>query len=76
MNNFTQRRFLLLGLILFTANATASVISGAGATFPSTIYKGWAKSFQEQANVELKYQDTGSGDGIKQIQAKSVDFGA
>lgn len=71
-----QRQLLLLGLILFATYAKASVISGAGATFPETVYKVWGKSYEGQAGIEFKYQGTGSGDGIKQIQAKAVDFGA
>lgn len=62
--------------MLFAASAGAVEISGAGATFPATIYQEWGTSFLLQTGVELKYQGTGSGDGIKQIQARTVDFGA
>ncbi len=69
-------RLLSLGLVLFAASAGAAQISGAGATFPASIYKQWGSAYQSGTGVEFKYQGTGSGDGIKQIQAKTVDFGA
>lgn len=62
--------------MLIMASAKAAEISGAGATFPATVYKEWGVTQQKQTGVELKYQGTGSGDGIKQIEAKTVDFGA
>ena len=76
MKNLTSPQILLLGLLLCITGASAAEISGAGATFPATIYKQWGKSYEEASGVALKYQPTGSGDGIKQIEAKSVDFGA
>ena len=51
-------------------------ISGAGATFPAPIYAKWAQDYQQQAGASLNYQAIGSGGGIKQIKAKTVDFGA
>ncbi len=74
--NTKARYLILLGLTFVTSGVFASDISGAGATFPSTIYKTWGKAYQEKSGVGLRYQDTGSGDGIKQIQAGTVDFGA
>ncbi|MFQ5479403.1 MAG: phosphate ABC transporter substrate-binding protein PstS [Candidatus Binatia bacterium] len=53
-----------------------SAINGAGATFPYPIYGKWAYSYNEQTGVRLNYQSIGSGGGIKQIKAKTVDFGA
>jgi len=76
MKKSTSLQLLSLGLILTLTSAKAAEISGAGATFPATIYKEWGKEYQKRAGVELKYQATGSGDGIRQITAKSVDFGA
>lgn len=64
------------GLIAATAPAMAVDITGAGATFPYPIYAKWADSFKKQTNVSMNYQSIGSGGGIKQIQAKTVDFGA
>jgi phosphate transport system substrate-binding protein len=56
--------------------ASAADISGAGATFPYPIYAKWADSYKKETGVGLNYQSIGSGGGIKQIQAKTVTFGA
>jgi phosphate transport system substrate-binding protein len=61
---------------LFASAASAADISGAGATFPAPIYAKWAESYKAQTGVGLNYQAIGSGGGIKQIKAKTVDFGA
>ena len=72
-------------LIIGIAAATAMVyvgaseavsITGAGATFPYPVYAKWAEAYKAQTGVEMNYQSIGSGGGIKQIQAKTVDFGA
>jgi len=51
-------------------------INGAGATFPYPIYAKWADAYKKETGVSLNYQSIGSGGGIKQITAKTVDFGA
>jgi phosphate transport system substrate-binding protein len=56
--------------------ATALDISGAGATFPYPIYAKWADAYKKETGVGLNYQSIGSGGGIKQVQAKTVTFGA
>jgi phosphate transport system substrate-binding protein len=56
--------------------AIAADISGAGATFPYPIYAKWADAYKKETGVGLNYQSIGSGGGIKQIQAKTVVFGA
>jgi phosphate transport system substrate-binding protein len=56
--------------------AFALDISGAGATFPYPIYAKWADAYKKETNVGLNYQSIGSGGGIKQIEAKTVTFGA
>ena len=56
--------------------ALAADISGAGATFPYPIYAKWADAYKKETGVGLNYQSIGSGGGIKQIQAKTVTFGA
>ena len=56
--------------------AAAIDITGAGATFPYPIYAKWADAYKKQTGVSMNYQSIGSGGGIKQIQAKTVDFGA
>src|SRR3954454_19881598 len=56
--------------------AWAADISGAGATFPYPIYARWADAYKKETGVGLNYQSIGSGGGIKQIQARTVTFGA
>ena len=58
------------------AVAAQTTISGAGATFPYPIYAKWAAEYAKQTGVQLNYQSIGSGGGIAQIKAKTVDFGA
>ena len=64
---------LLAGVGVAQAGTT---INGAGATFPFPIYGKWAHSYNKETGVKLNYQSIGSGGGIKQIKAKTVDFGA
>jgi phosphate transport system substrate-binding protein len=54
----------------------AAEISGAGATFPYPIYSKWAEAYKAKTGISMNYQSIGSGGGIKQIEAKTVDFGA
>jgi phosphate transport system substrate-binding protein len=56
--------------------AQAANITGAGATFPYPIYAKWAEMYKATSGNGLNYQSVGSGAGIKQIKAKTVDFGA
>ena len=56
--------------------AAAVDISGAGATFPYPVYAKWAEAYKAKTGVAMNYQSIGSGGGIKQIEAKTVDFGA
>src|ERR1700674_4184522 len=56
--------------------ARAAEISGAGATFPYPIYAKWAEAYKAATGISMNYQSIGSGGGIKQITAKTVDFGA
>ena len=65
--------FVALGAPAF---AGAIVITGAGATFPYPIYGKWAHAYNRLTGVKLNYQSIGSGGGIKQIKAGTVDFGA
>ena len=58
------------------APALAADITGAGATFPYPIYAKWADAYKQKTGVGLNYQSIGSGGGIAQIKAKTVDFGA
>jgi len=56
--------------------AFAAEITGAGATFPYPIYAKWADAYKKNTGTGMNYQSIGSGGGIKQITAKTVDFGA
>jgi phosphate transport system substrate-binding protein len=58
------------------APVAAADISGAGATFPYPVYAKWADAYKKETNIGLNYQSIGSGGGIKQIQNKTVTFGA
>jgi phosphate transport system substrate-binding protein len=62
--------------LLSQSALAAQIISGAGATFPYPIYAKWAESYAQKTGVKMNYQSIGSGGGIKQIEAKTVDFGA
>jgi len=57
-------------------SAVAADLTGAGATFPYPIYAKWADAYKKATGVGLNYQSIGSGGGIKQITAKTVQFGA
>ena len=76
--NFKQ---LTAGLVAAASLVAASLaqaadITGAGATFPYPIYSKWAAAYKQQTGIGLNYQSIGSGGGIKQIKARTVDFGA
>ncbi len=71
------KTFAAAGLLAaLTVPAVAADISGAGATFPYPIYAKWADAYKKETGVGLNYQSIGSGGGIKQIQNKTVTFGA
>ncbi len=62
--------------LALTSAAQALDITGAGATFPYPIYAKWAEAYNAKTGIKLNYQSIGSGGGIKQIQNKTVTFGA
>jgi phosphate transport system substrate-binding protein len=66
----------LSAALLSAGVAYAGDITGAGATFPYPVYAKWAEAYRAKTGVGLNYQSIGSGGGIKQIKAKTVDFGA
>src|SRR6266849_6696438 len=75
----TAYRSALLGLVAAAAiafAAQAAEINGAGATFPYPIYAKWAEAYAAKTGLKMNYQSIGSGGGIKQITAKTVDLGA
>src|SRR3546814_3372719 len=67
---------VVLAATLGFGTAQAADISGAGATFPYPIYAKWADAYKKDTGIGLNYQSIGSGGGIKQIKAKTVNFGA
>lgn len=62
--------------LLALTSANAADITGAGASFPAPVYAKWADAYQKATGNRINYQSIGSGGGIKQITAKTVDFGA
>ena len=67
----------LVATLLVAAPVTAQVksLNGAGATFPAPVYTKWAYQYNQETGVKVNYQAIGSGGGIAQIKAKTVDFG-
>jgi phosphate transport system substrate-binding protein len=65
---------MLIAVVAFAA--AAQEITGAGATFPAPLYAKWASEYNKATNIKINYQSVGSGAGIKQIEAKTVTFGA
>ncbi|MBL8334144.1 MAG: phosphate ABC transporter substrate-binding protein PstS, partial [Rubrivivax sp.] len=61
---------------LLPAAALAQDVTGAGATFPAPVYAKWADAYNKATGARINYQSVGSGAGIRQIKAKTVDFGA
>ncbi|WP_158668518.1 phosphate ABC transporter substrate-binding protein PstS [Bradyrhizobium guangdongense] len=71
------KTMVVAGLVAASTTAAfAADITGAGATFPFPIYSKWADAYKKETGNGLNYQSIGSGGGIKQIQAKTVTFGA
>lgn len=70
-----MKKFVTL-LLLACGVASAADLTGAGATFPYPIYSKWAEAYKNETGIGLNYQSIGSGGGIRQIKAKTVDFGA
>jgi phosphate transport system substrate-binding protein len=70
------RTIVTAGVVAASSAAWAADITGAGATFPFPLYSKWADAYKKETGNGLNYQSIGSGAGIKQIQAKTVTFGA
>jgi phosphate transport system substrate-binding protein len=71
-----MKTIVAAGLVAASTSAYAADITGAGATFPYPIYSKWADAYKKETSNGLNYQSIGSGAGLKQIQAKTVTFGA
>ena len=70
------RLMTIVAATLVTTSVIAGEVTGAGATFPQPIYMKWAEGYKKATNNVINYQGIGSGAGIKQIEAKTVTFGA
>src|SRR5271163_1523417 len=78
-NHRVMRRILLLLVCAFLALPAISqtTLNGAGATFPNPIYSKWFSEYHKlHSDVQINYQSIGSGGGIRQVLAGTVDFGA
>ena len=71
-----MKKLLAILLSVVAISATAQEVTGAGATFPAPLYSKWASDYNKVTNIKINYQSVGSGAGIKQIEAKTVTFGA
>jgi phosphate transport system substrate-binding protein len=76
MSNLIRAGALAAVLASGTLVAQAQDVTGAGASFPAPIYAKWADAYNKATGARLNYQSVGSGAGIRQIKAKTVDFGA
>lgn len=73
----TLAKFTVASMVLVSGSTVlAQEVTGAGATFPAPLYAKWADAYNKATGVRVNYQSVGSGAGIKQIKAKTVDFGA
>ncbi|HNI83125.1 MAG TPA: phosphate ABC transporter substrate-binding protein PstS, partial [Rhodocyclaceae bacterium] len=76
MLNAVTRSLLASAGAVLASTAFAADITGAGASFPAPVYAKWADAYQKATGNKVNYQSIGSSGGIKQITAKTVDFGA
>ena len=76
MNKAMFRTLAIAGALAWSGSAMAQDVTGAGASFPAPVYAKWADAYNKASGARLNYQSIGSGGGIKQIKAKTVDFGA
>ena len=68
---------LAIAMTLFTVSAFAGeTLNGAGATFPYPLYSKWFYSYEKETGTKVNYASIGSGGGISQVKAGTVDFGA
>ena len=74
-NKLVQGTVATAAGLVFSVSALAADITGAGATFPYAVYTKWAEAYQAATGNKVNYQGIGSSGGVKQIKAKTVDFG-
>ncbi len=76
IRTFRQTAAAAAILVLAAMPVLAAEVTGAGASFPAPIYAKWADAYRKSTGTKVNYQSIGSGGGIKQIIARTVDFGA
>lgn len=69
-------KHILVALTAFISIAVQAQVTGAGATFPAPVYAKWAEAYNQETKISINYAAIGSSGGIKQIDSKTVDFGA
>ena len=67
---------LVASMAVLPVLAVAQDVTGAGASFPAPLYSKWAADYNRATGIKINYQSVGSGAGLRQIEAKTVDFGA
>jgi phosphate transport system substrate-binding protein len=72
----TKLTLAAVGSVFVMGVSFAQDITGAGASFPAPLYAKWASEYNKSTGVKINYQSVGSGAGMRQIEAKTVDFGA
>ena len=75
MNRSLLKLSTLTAALMLSVSAFATDITGAGATFPYAVYTKWAEAYKAATGAQVNYQGIGSSGGVKQIKAKTVDFG-
>ncbi len=76
MKSVLPQATLISASLFAAAGAWAQDATGAGASFPAPVYAKWADAYNKATGARINYQSVGSGAGLKQIKAKTVDFGA
>jgi phosphate transport system substrate-binding protein len=74
--NSSPRLMLGIAVASFATLSAAQDVTGAGASFPAPLYSKWAADYNKATGIKINYQSVGSGAGLRQIEAKTVDFGA
>ena len=73
---FSLINAVAVAAVSFPMMSMAQDVTGAGASFPAPLYSKWAADYNRATGVKINYQSVGSGAGLRQIEAKTVDFGA
>jgi phosphate transport system substrate-binding protein len=76
MTNRFASKLIAIAAMGLSVSGFAQQVTGAGASFPADIYFKWASDYNKETGVKINYQSIGSGAGLNQIDAKTIDFGA